>query len=252
MMRRPRASAVVLVAVVVLWRRWISRWHVRWGATDDEAAARLPGDDLVADPARQATRAITIRAEPREVWPWVAQLGADRGGFYSYEWLENLFGLGIHNASEIVPEWQERSVGELVFAEAKGSAGWYVMEFRPAEALVLKVADVGAGRPLRRDEQLRWEFSWSFVLRPTPDGQCRLLVRERTGSGCWLTRLVMSPIGIVSFVMTREMLRGIKRRAETTHQDRSTPQRTRGTTPRQPAIDLPGTLGIIADREWSG
>lgn len=220
MTRLARVSGGVLIAVVVLWRRWISRWHMRWGATDDEVAARLPGDELVAEPAQQATRAITIGAEPRGVWPWVAQLGADQGGFYSYEWMENLFGLGIRNAEEIVPEWQRRSVGDLVLADAKGSAGWYVMEVRPAEALVLKVANVGAGRPLQRDEQLRWEFSWTFVLRPTPDGRCRLLVRERTGFGCWPTRLLMSPIGIVSFVMTREMLRGVKRRAEATQHER--------------------------------
>lgn len=223
------ATGAILGAVVAGWHRWVTPWHERWGATDDEARGRLPGDGLVAEPAQQATRAITVDAAPVEVWPWIVQLGADRGGFYSYQWLENLFGLGIHNAGEVVPEWQQRSVGDLVLADAAGSAGWYVMEIRPDEALVLQVGDVRAGRPIGRDEQLRWEFSWSFVLRRAPGGRCRLLVRERTGFGSRLTELAISPIGIVSFVMTRQMLRGIKARAEG---DRRTPGRhERGVRP---------------------
>ncbi len=182
------ATSMVVVGLATAWHRWVTPWHERWGATGDEARATMPGDDLVVEPAEQATRAITIDATSEEVWAWVVQLGADRGGFYSYERLENLFGLGIHNAAEIVPEWQHRAVGDLVQADAAGSGGWYVMEVRPAEALVLLVGDVKAGRPLRRDEQLRWEFSWSFVLRPTPGGGCRLLVRERTGFDSRLTR----------------------------------------------------------------
>ncbi|MBK9178749.1 MAG: hypothetical protein IPM45_04110 [Acidimicrobiales bacterium] len=97
---------------------------------------------------------------------------------------------------------------------AKGSGGWYVMEVLPGEALVLQVGDVRAGRPIHRDSQLRWEFSWSFVVRPAPGGRSRLLVRERTGFGSRLSEVAMSPIGIISFVMTQKMLREIKVRAE--------------------------------------
>ncbi len=113
------------------------------------------------------------------MWPWLVQIGADRGGFYSYESLENLFGLGIRNSDVIVPAWQQREVGDLVFADAKGSGGWFVMDVLPGEALVLQVGDVREGRPIRRDEKLRWEFSWSFVVQPAADGRSRLLVRER-------------------------------------------------------------------------
>ena len=196
------------------WRKVVGPWQERWGATDAEVATALPGDDLVAEPADQVTRAITIDAPPEAVWPWVVQLGADRGGFYSYECLENLFGLDIHNADTIVPEWQHREVGDLVPADAKGSGGWYVMEIVPGEALVLQVGDVTAGRPIHRDEQLRWEFLWTFVVRPAPGGRSRLIVRERVAFGSRLTELAMSPIGVVSFVMTRAMLLGIKARAE--------------------------------------
>ncbi len=201
-------------ASIAAWKKVLDPWHERWGATDEEVAMGLPGDGLVAEPAVQVTRAITVEAPPEAVWPWIVQLGADRGGFYSYEWLENLFGLQIHNADVIVPAWQERSVGDLVYADAKGSGGWYVLEVLPGEALVMKVGDVKAGRPVGRDEQLKWEFLWTFVVRPLPGGRSRLLVRERTAFGSRLTELAMSPIGLVSFVMTQKMLRGIKARAE--------------------------------------
>lgn len=201
-------------ALVVVYRRLVRPWQRRWGATDEEVRARLAGDELVAEPAEQCTRAITIDARPQEVWPWLIQIGADRGGFYSYDWLENLFGLGIHSVDRIVPEWQQRAVGDLVFANAAGSGGWYVMAVRPNEALVLQVANVAAGRPLRRDELFGWEFVWTFVLAEQADGTTRLLVRERVGFGRWITQLAMAPVGPVSFIMTRPMMRGIKSRAE--------------------------------------
>lgn len=212
------AATVLGVAALVAYRGFVRPWQERWGATDQEVRARLVGDDLVAEPARQSTRAITIDARPDEVWPWVVQIGADRGGFYSYDRLENLFGLGIHSADRIVPEWQQRAVGDLVFANAAGGGGWYVMEVRPNEALVLQVANLAAGRPLRRDEQLGWEFVWTFTLIEQADGTTRLVVRERVGFGRRIAQLALAPVGPVSFVMTRPMMRGIKARAERHHQ----------------------------------
>lgn len=202
------------IGSVVAWGKLVTPWHQRWGATGDEVRMPLPGDELVADPAEQVTRAIAIEAPPEVVWPWIVQIGADRGGFYSYERLENLFRLDIHNADRIVPEWQEREVGDLVFADAKGSGGWYVMQIVPGEALVLLVGDVRAGRPLRRHEALKWEGSWTFAVLPAHGGMSRLLVRERTAFGSRLTRFAMSPIGIVSFLMTQKMLREVRTLAE--------------------------------------
>lgn len=174
----------------------------------------LPGDDLVAEPADQITRAITIDAPREAVWPWIVQIGADRGGFYSYDLLENLFGLDIHSADQIVEEWQDLAVGDVVAADRKGSGGWYVMELRPNDALVLKVADLATGRPMRRDQQLRWEFLWTFAVRDAAGGGTRLLIRERVAFDSWLTRWLMAPVGLASFVMTRRMLLGIRSRAE--------------------------------------
>ena len=140
-------------------------WQQRWGATDGEVVGPLPGDDLVAEPAVQTTRAISIAAPAAAVWPWIVQLGADRGGFYSYDWLENLFGLGIHSADRIVEDWQTRRVGDLVHADARGRGGWYVMDVRPDDVLVLKMGDVKLGRPVERHEGIGWEFLWTFAVR---------------------------------------------------------------------------------------
>src|SRR5450759_2138223 len=88
--------------------------HLRWGATDQESRGPLPGDDLLANPDLAATRAITVRAPADQVWPWIAQLGQGRGGFYSYDALENLIGCDIRSADRVVPEWQDVKVGDEV------------------------------------------------------------------------------------------------------------------------------------------
>jgi len=213
--RRGLAAGALLAGASVVAYQWLIKpWQERWGATDEERAAPLPGDDFVAEPATQVTRAITIDTTPSDLWPWIVQLGADRAGFYSYDWLENLFGLEIHSGDDIVEAWQGLRVGDVVFANRARTGGWYVEDLRPNDALVLKVADLVAGRPLRRDEQLKWEFLWTFALRPSESGSTRLLVRERTAFGSALTRTVMAPVGVVSFVMTRRMMLGIKARAE--------------------------------------
>jgi hypothetical protein len=82
------------------------RWQLRWGATVEESGESLPGDDLISDPDLAATRAVTVGAAAGQVWPWIAQLGQGRGGFYSYDFLENLAGCDIHSADQIVPGWQ--------------------------------------------------------------------------------------------------------------------------------------------------
>lgn len=194
--------------------RLLRPWQTRWGATDDEVAAPLPGDDLLPGPAEQVTRAITVAATPAGIWPWLVQVGADRGGFYSYDRLENLFGLGIHSAEAVVDEWQDLAEGDLVRANRSGSGGWVVVRLVPQEALVLQVADVATRRPLRRDEPPGWAFQWTFALRPAGGGTTRLLIRERTAFGKRTMRWLMAPVGPVSFLMTRKMLLGIKARAE--------------------------------------
>ncbi|MST33744.1 hypothetical protein GHK86_13590, partial [Acidimicrobiaceae bacterium USS-CC1] len=210
-------SGVVLATLVGSYHAVIRPWQVRWGATDEEVTARLPGDERIAEPATQVTRAIGVDAPPEAVWPWLVQLGADRGGFYSYDWLEDLFGLGIHSADAVVAAWQQLAVGDLVAADARRRGGWYVVDLRPAELLALQVADLRRGRPTSRADRPGWEFLWTFALRPTPDGTTRLVVRERVAVGRRPLRLLLTPVGIVSFVMTRRMLLGLAARAEAAH-----------------------------------
>jgi len=212
--RRLLGVGLVAGSTAALYRFALRPWQERWGATDEEVVLVLPGDDLVAEPASQITRAVTIDAPVEEVWPWVVQLGADRGGFASYDWLENLFGLGIHSTTDVVPDWQARAVGDFVAADRAGTGGWYVGLVDPPTVLALQLADLKAGRPARREDGLRWEFLWTFALRPTGDGRSRLLVRERAAFASDLTRRLMAPLGPASFVMTRKMLLGIKARAE--------------------------------------
>jgi hypothetical protein len=92
----------------------VRRWQLRWGATGQEAGEPVPGDDLITDPDLVATRAIAIGAPADQVWPWIAQLGQGRGGFYSYDFLENLAGCDIHSADRIVSEWQDIRIGDQI------------------------------------------------------------------------------------------------------------------------------------------
>lgn len=208
------ASTAVSVIASLAATYGLRAWQRRWLATPGEAAVTLAGDDAVPEPTGQITRAVTIDATPEVIWPWLVQLGADRGGFYSYDWLENLFGLQVHSADSVVQEWQQLRVGDIVYAIRNRTAGWYVVELIPGEVLVLQVADLKAGRPIRRSDRFGLEFLWTFALRPDGSGRTRLLVRERLAFGSRRIKLIMAVVEVISFVMTRRMMIGIKRRAE--------------------------------------
>ena len=182
--------------------------HLRWGATDQESCRHLPGDDLLANADLTATRAITVRAPADEVWPWIAQLGQGRGGFYSYDFLENLVGCNIHSAERIVPEWQVLTVGDQV--KLHPDVPLEVAIFEPGTALVLR-----GGVPMG-DTPPPYDFTWAFVLQDQADGTTRLLARERYAYTKWWTPLLVEPVEAISFVMSQKMLRGIRDRAAST------------------------------------
>jgi hypothetical protein len=180
--------------------------HLSWGATDHESAEPLPGDHLIENANLSATRAITIRASADQVWPWIAQLGQGRGGFYSYDFLENLVGCDIHSADRIVPEWQDVVVGDEV-------------RFAPEVGLPVASLDKGRSLVLRGGVPIGnttppYDFTWAFVLRDEPDKTTRLLVRERYAYTRTWARLIVELTEVLSFVMSRKMLREIKERAE--------------------------------------
>jgi len=196
--RRPGLLATSGCAALATYALAVRPWMRRWGATADELAAPLPGDQLVPDAGGQSTRAVTIDAHVAEVWPWLAQLGQDRGGFYSYEWLENLAGCRMANADRIHPEWQHRDIGETVYLHP--ASGLKVQLFEPDRVLALE----GWG---------------ALVLQDSGEGHTRLIVRTRQQKGA-AGAAYYALLQLPHFVMERRMLLGIKQRAERAARER--------------------------------
>jgi hypothetical protein len=192
-------------------------WLLRWGATAEEARTPLAGDDLVPEARYTTTRGVTVRASAESIWPWLVQLGQARAGFYTYDRLEQIVGAAIRSADRIVPEYQQLSVGDTVLLSPVGGPTVAVLE--PGRELVLsQTMDLRTGQSIPPVPATRWamDWTWTFALRPLPDGTTRLLVRTRADYRpravlAPLVRLVLEPI---HFVMERGMLLGIKRRAE--------------------------------------
>jgi len=217
-----RASAAVALgglaaaAASVYW--FVVRpWHLRWGATDAEVARTLPGDELVPDAKISSTHAITIQAAPAEVWPWLLQLGQGRGGFYSYDWIEDAMGLEIRSADRILPEYQELKVGDTI-PLAPDAFGLPVAILDTQQRMVLhgdtRLPGGDAMPPMRPGEYLA--ASWGFYLLGQADGATRLVERWRadytpTVLNAAFYRAFLEP---GAFLMQRKMLLGIKARAE--------------------------------------
>jgi hypothetical protein len=148
-LRRPRPLAILGAAATALYAFVIRPWHLRWGAEPEDEKRAVPGDAFLPQGGTQILHAVTIDAPVEEVWPWLAQLGQDRGGFYSYEWLENLAGCQMKNADRIHPEWQHRELGETVHLHPAG--GLRVSVFEPGRALGLEgLGHVRSGTRWRR------------------------------------------------------------------------------------------------------
>jgi len=191
-------AAVALVAASALvYRRGLRRWVLTWGATPDEAAARLPGDELLEDADGVATRTIAIDAPASAVWPWIAQMGpSPRGGAYTYDWIENVLGLNMHSVDRVLPEYQHPQIGDG-FGYGANRMSFAIVE--PEHVLATRSAD--------------GNWVWTFVL-DEQDGRTRLISRNRFRLPRLRDRIGMIPMEPGSLVMERKMLRGIKERAE--------------------------------------
>ncbi len=190
--RRPTPAAALSVAAAIAYLTTLRPWSRRWGATHDEVMIPLPGDELVETPGIVMTRAVTVDAPIAEVWAWLAQIGQDRAGFYSYEWLENLAGCRMRNADRIHPEWQRRAIGDMVLLHP--ATGLKVARFEPSRSFA-------------------FDGGWYFALEPRNDTSTRLLARSRVPRG--LPSLAYAIfVEVPHFIMERKMLLGIKARAE--------------------------------------
>lgn len=196
------------VAVVIYAATAVLLWplHRDWGSQPAEHAIPLPGDRPDRNPALEIQHAVTVNAPPEQVWPWLVQLGQDRAGFYSYDWLERAFGVNIHNAADIRPEWQSRQAGDRVRATQAGylggllgnDLGWTVTEVLPNRAMVL-------------------QYWGAFVLEPTADGKTRFIIRTKVGNSqtpAWVAPLDMIAFELPHFIMERRMMLRIKSLAE--------------------------------------
>ncbi len=190
-------AAATLAGAAFLYRRFLRQPILTWGSTPEEAAARLPGDELLEDADGLATRAITIDAPPSAVWPWIAQLGPHpRGGAYTYDWIENLLGLNMHSIDRVLPEYQHPQIGDG-FGYGANRMSFTIVE--PEHVLATQSAD--------------GNWVWTFVLEEN-DGKTRLISRNRFRLPRLKDKIGMIPMEPGSLVMERKMLFGIKQRAE--------------------------------------
>jgi hypothetical protein len=174
------------------------------GATDEEVALEMPGDELIKQLTFNVMRAITIQARPEEIWPWIIQIGFHRAGFYSYDLLDNF---GKPSTDHIFPELQHIEVGT-----------WIPMSGKVAEETAFRVR---AFEPYR---WILWEkaaSTWAWKLLPIDEEHTRLLIRlkchYRWARLTIVTDLFLMEIG--DFPMMRKLMLGLKRRAEKAHAD---------------------------------
>lgn len=200
-----RAAFVTAAALIVglgLYVGLFRPWHLRWGATSDEVRRAIPGDSLVQDPFEVTTRAITINAWPAHVWPWLAQMGKGRGGLYSYDWLDRIFGiLDAPSSDTVMAGFQAIRAGDTI--PVGGGPGWPVAIAKPNELLLLDIRQSGA------------HVSWAFLLDPISPTRTRLImrVRARLPDG-WQRPLLRGVLDPTEFLMVRRQLIGIRDRAE--------------------------------------
>ncbi len=190
--------AVLMVIAIILLMPWMDRY----GATDNEVTASYSGDELLPSPRVIYTRAISINAAPEEIYPWIVQLGADKGGMYSYTWFEtNILQCELVNANRIHEEWQDLKVGDQVkmCPDPKQPPAYEVAKIEPDRAIVLGHYENG-----------KWVDVWQFVLVPQTDGSTRLILRSRDAKEGWIWDLIRPG----EFIMARGMMLGIKERAE--------------------------------------
>jgi len=180
----------------------IRRWMGRWGATPFDLTRAMAGDGLLGTVTYSGTLAVTVDAPPEHIWPWLVQIGYQRGGLYSYDWLDRLCGyLDRPSATRILPEFQSLAVGDEI--PLGRGPGWPVALIEANRALVLDMRNLGG-----------FDWVWQFGLYAGTGKQTRLVSRSRVATRSVWARLATYVIEPAGFLMTRRMLLGVKQRAE--------------------------------------
>jgi hypothetical protein len=196
-------TLLVILTLAVLYWFPIRRWMSRWGATRSDLSRVMAGDSLLVDPTYSGTLAVSVDAPPEDIWPWLVQIGYQRGGLYSYDWLDRLFGyLDRPSATRILPEFQHLAVGDEI-PLGRGPS-WPVAVVEPRHALVLDMRNMGG-----------FDWVWQFGLYAVDENRTRLVSRSRVRPQTVWARLFTYAIEPAGFLMTRRMLLGLKARAET-------------------------------------
>jgi hypothetical protein len=197
-------TLLVILTFAFLYCFPLRRWMGHWGTTSSDLVRVMAGDGLVVDPTFTYTMAATVHAQPEHIWPWLVQMGYQRGGLYSYDWLDRLFGfLDRPSATRILPEFQHLAVGDKI--PLPSGQGY-------------PVATIEADRALVLDMRNMWGFDWvwQFGLYAVDEKRTRLVSRSALRPltiWAWLFSILL--IEPAAFLMTRRMLLGLKQRAET-------------------------------------
>jgi len=210
-----KRAAIPVVGAFVLGEAALIRLGQTYGSTVEERSMALPGDDIVTEPQVVTDHAITIDAPAQLVWPWLVQMGWGRAGWYTARWVDRLlFPANGPSSDRIMPELQDIEIGTFIpDGPPATKCGLFVEELEPLRTLVLHS---NSHLPLSWRDHARLDWSWAFVLRPLEDGRStRFHFRSRwTTSPWWLTAGGWLGIVPADFVMSRDMLRGVKQRAE--------------------------------------
>ena len=199
-----RFTLYVVVVFAALYWFPMRRWMTRWGASPEELSRTMAGDGLLDRHTYSGTLAITMHARPEDLWPWLVQIGYQRGGLYSYDWLDRIFGfLDRPSANRILPEFQRLAVGDTI--PVGQGPGWPVATLDPNRALVLDMRNMGG-----------IDWVWQFGIYPTDETRIRFVTRSRVTARTLLGWVMTCAIEPAGFIMTRRMLLGLKERAEAT------------------------------------
>jgi len=222
----------LIASMAVTWFAYLRPLRDRWGVVPDESDHTWPGDDLVADASLVETRAITIEAAPAAVWPWLVQMGYGRGGWYSYDQMDN----DAPSADRIKPELQDLSVGDIMPTWPGG--GFRVADMTPGETMSLyldsemveaqqhaadadhkeaSTAGLKVAGGMGGAAMPEFRASWTFVLEAIDGGTHTRLVerlRASTPKPNALHKVALPMFGVGVFLMTRKQLLGIKERVE--------------------------------------